>query len=131
MPYVIINNQRVPIRLDNSQQIGEGGMGLVYRLGQLNASNRQEKLVEEKLVAKIFKNPTDPKNPSREKLTTMIERPPEHVYEVINGVGYTQFAWVRYLIMDDNDRLIGTNKRTISDSEKAQLQALDKPMANA
>lgn len=107
MPYVIINNQRVPIRLDNSQQVGEGGMGLVYRLGQLNASNRQEKLVEEKLVAKIFKNPTDPKNPSREKLTTMIERPPEHVYEVINGVGYTQFAWVRYLIMDDNDRLIG------------------------
>lgn len=105
MPYVIINNQRVAIELNASQKIGEGGMGVVYRLPHL--AEHLGRQGSQKLVAKIFKDPADPKNPSREKLTTMIERPPAHVYEVINGVGYTQFAWVRHVILDDKDQLIG------------------------
>lgn len=99
MPYLIANNQRITIDLPISHEIGSGGMGIVYRLGNLLGTGN--------LVAKIFKNPTDPKNPSVAKLQAMMARPPEHIYEVINGVGYTQFAWVRHLIVGEHDELIG------------------------
>ena len=99
MPYLIANNQRITIDLPISHEIGSGGMGIVYRLGNLFGTGN--------LVAKIFKNPTDPKNPSLAKLQAMMARPPEHIYEVINGVGYTQFAWVRHLIVGEHDELIG------------------------
>ncbi len=99
MPYLIANNQRITIDLPISHEIGSGGMGIVYRLGNLLGTGN--------LVAKIFKNPTDPKNPSLAKLQAMMARPPEHIYEVINGVGYTQFAWVRHLIVGEHDELIG------------------------
>lgn len=99
MPYLIANNQRITIDLPISHEIGSGGMGIVYRLGNLFGTGN--------LVAKIFKNPTDPKNPSVAKLQAMMARPPEHIYEVINGVGYTQFAWVRHLIVGEHDELIG------------------------
>lgn len=99
MPYLIANNQRINIDLPISHEIGSGGMGIVYRLGNLLGTGN--------LVAKIFKNPTDPKNPSVAKLQAMMARPPEHIYEVINGVGYTQFAWVRHLIVGEHDELIG------------------------
>ena len=99
MPYLIVNNQRITIDLPISHEIGSGGMGIVYRLGNLFGTGN--------LVAKIFKNPTDPKNPSLAKLQAMMARPPEHIYEVINGVGYTQFAWVRHLIVGEHDELIG------------------------
>ena len=99
MPYLIVNNQRITIDLPISHEIGSGGMGIVYRLGNLLGTGN--------LVAKIFKNPTDPKNPSLAKLQAMMARPPEHIYEVINGVGYTQFAWVRHLIVGEHDELIG------------------------
>ena len=99
MPYLIANNQRITIDLPISHEIGSGGMGIVYRLGNLLGTGN--------LVAKIFKNPTDPKNPSLAKLQAMMARPPEHIYEVINGVGYTQFAWVRHLIVGEHDELVG------------------------
>lgn len=99
MPYLIANNQRITIDLPISHEIGSGGMGIVYRLGNLLGTGN--------LVAKIFKNPTDPKNPSLAKLQAMMARPPEHIYQVINGVGYTQFAWVRHLIVGEHDELIG------------------------
>lgn len=99
MPYLIANNQRITIDLPISHEIGSGGMGIVYRLGNLLGTGN--------LVAKIFKNPIDPKNPSLAKLQAMMARPPEHIYEVINGVGYTQFAWVRHLIVGEHDELIG------------------------
>ena len=99
MPYLIANNQRITIDLPISHEIGSGGMGIVYRLGNLLGTGN--------LVAKIFKNPTDPKNPSVAKLQAMMAHPPEHIYEVINGVGYTQFAWVRHLIVGEHDELIG------------------------
>lgn len=99
MPYLIANNQRITIDLPISHEIGSGGMGIVYRLGNLLGTGN--------LVAKIFKNPTDPKNPSVAKLQAMMARPPEHIYQVINGVGYTQFAWVRHLIVGEHDELIG------------------------
>lgn len=99
MPYLIANNQRITIDLPISHEIGSGGMGIVYRLGNLLGTGN--------LVAKIFKNPTDPKNPSVAKLQAMMARPPEHIYEVINGVGYTQFAWVRHLIVGEHGELIG------------------------
>ena len=99
MPYLIANSQRITIDLPISHEIGSGGMGIVYRLGNLLGTGN--------LVAKIFKNPTDPKNPSLAKLQAMMARPPEHIYEVINGVGYTQFAWVRHLIVGEHDELIG------------------------
>lgn len=99
MPYLIANHQRIAIDLPIANEIGSGGMGIVYRLGNiLGAGN---------LVAKIFKNPADPKNPSLAKLEAMMARPPEHIYEVINGVGYTQFAWVKHLIIGENGQLIG------------------------
>lgn len=99
MPYLIANNQRITIDLPISHEIGSGGMGIVYRLGNLLGTGN--------LVAKIFKNPIDPKNPSLAKLQAMMARPPEHIYQVINGVGYTQFAWVRHLIVGEHDELIG------------------------
>lgn len=99
MPYLIANNQRITIDLPISHEIGSGGMGIVYRLGNVLGTGN--------LVAKIFKNPIDPKNPSLAKLQAMMARPPEHIYEVINGVGYTQFAWVRHLIVGEHDELIG------------------------
>lgn len=99
MPYVLNNGQSMPITLAPAQEIGSGGMGVAYRIGNLFGTGN--------LVAKIFKNPHDPKNPSRQKLEAMIARPPEHVYEVINGVGYTQFAWIQHLIVDDNGQVIG------------------------
>lgn len=99
MPYLIANNQRITIDLPISHEIGSGGMGIVYRLGNLLGTGN--------LVAKIFKNPTDPKNPSLAKLQAMMARPPEHIYQVINGVGYTQFAWVRHLIVGEHDELVG------------------------
>ena len=99
MPYLLKDNQPIAITIDPSQEIGSGGMGVVYRIGNVLGGGN--------LVAKIFKNPTDPKNPSQAKLQAMIARPPEHVYEVINGVGYTQFAWVQDLIVADDGQLIG------------------------
>ncbi|MGL5252443.1 MAG: hypothetical protein ACRC7U_04795 [Moraxella sp.] len=99
MPYLLVNHQHIPITIDPSQEIGSGGMGVVYRIGT--------PVSQQPLVAKIFKHPHDNKNPSLSKLQTMIERPPQHVYQVIGGVGYTQFAWVQYLIMDDRGQLIG------------------------
>ena len=35
MPYLIANNQRITIDLPISHEIGSGGMGIVYRLGNL------------------------------------------------------------------------------------------------
>lgn len=99
MPYLLNNLHTFTLTLDPSQEIGSGGMGVVYRIGNVLGNG--------KLVAKIFKNPADPKNPSKAKLQAMIDRPPEHIYEVINGVGYTQFAWVQNLIFEDDGTLIG------------------------
>lgn len=99
MPYLLNQNQTVTIDITPSQEIGSGGMGTVYRIGNLLGTGN--------LVAKLFKNPQDPKNPSQAKLQSMIDRPPEHVYEVIDGVGYTQFAWVQHLIFSDDGQLIG------------------------
>lgn len=99
MPYLLNQLQTVTLNIDPSQEIGSGGMGVVYRIGNVLGSGN--------LVAKIFKNPADPKNPSKAKLQAMIDRPPEHIYEVINGVGYTQFAWVQHLIFEDDGSLIG------------------------
>ncbi|MFW2176974.1 MULTISPECIES: hypothetical protein [unclassified Moraxella] len=99
MPYLLNQHQTITLDIQPSQEIGAGGMGVVYRIGNLFGNGN--------LVAKIFKNPKDPKNPSKAKLQAMLNRPPEHVYEVINGVGYTQFAWVQYLIFEDDGSLVG------------------------
>ncbi|WP_395144297.1 hypothetical protein ACF3NV_09650 [Moraxella atlantae] len=99
MPYLLYNAQHYPLELSPSQQIGAGGMGVVYRIGDLFGTGR--------LVAKVFKRPDDPKNPSLAKLQTMLARPPAHVQEIINGTRYTQFAWVQYLVFADDGRLMG------------------------
>lgn len=92
-----------PITLEASQKIGSGGMGSVWRIGNVFSQEGDTS----NLVAKIYHNPDDPKTPSEEKLRAMIARTPDHVQEVINGVAYTQFAWVLYLIKDDHQRCIG------------------------
>lgn len=92
-----------PITLDDSQKIGSGGMGSVWRIGNPFSKDGGTG----NLVAKIYHNPDDPKTPSEEKLRAMIARTPDHVQEVINGVAYTQFAWVLHLIKDDHQRCIG------------------------
>lgn len=99
MPYLLHNAQRYPLSLAPNQQIGAGGMGVVYRIGDLFGTGR--------LVAKVFKRRDDPKNPSLAKLQTMLARPPAHVQEFINGTRYTQFAWVQYLVFADDGRLMG------------------------
>lgn len=99
MPYLLNNLHTFTLNLSPAQEIGSGGMGVVYRIGNVLGSGN--------LVAKIFKNPADPKNPSKAKLQAMMARSPEHIYEVINGVGYTQFAWVQHLIFNDDGTLIG------------------------
>lgn len=92
-----------PITLDDSQKIGSGGMGSVWRIGNPFSKDGGTG----NLVVKIYHNPDDPKTPSEEKLRAMIDRTPDHVQEVINGVAYTQFAWVLHLIKDDHQRCIG------------------------
>lgn len=99
MPYLLNQLQTVTLDLNPAQEIGSGGQGVVYRIGNVLGNGN--------LVAKIFKNPQDDKNPSKAKLQAMLQRPPEHIYEVINGVGYTQFAWVQHLIFEDDGSLIG------------------------
>ena len=56
MPYLIANNQRITIDLPISHEIGSGGMGIVYRLGNLLGTGN--------LVAKSLKTPPTPKTPA-------------------------------------------------------------------
>lgn len=88
-----------PIDILKTAQIGSGGMGSVWQIGNRMGTGN--------LVAKIYHNATDPKTPSEQKLLAMIDNPPDHVQEVINGVRYTQFAWPQYLIKDENLDFVG------------------------
>ncbi len=88
-----------PIHLQENQKIGSGGMGSVWRVGNLFGTGN--------MVVKIFHDPKDPKTTSEAKLWSMIRNPPEHIAQTIGGVTYTQFAWPQYIVTDDHQQFIG------------------------
>lgn len=101
MYFIITDQQKIALPpFQNSQaRIGEGGRGWVYRIGALPA------LGDGQWVVKIFKDPATEQTLA--KLNAMINCPPARLYQTIAGVRYTLFTWVRYLLVDDSERVVG------------------------
>lgn len=97
--FLIKDGVSKPIVLSPSQKIGSGGMGSVWKIGNVFGQGN--------LVAKIYHRPDEAKTPTEEKLWAMIHRTPDSIQEIIDGVKYTQFAWPQYVVKDDHQRFIG------------------------
>lgn len=83
-----------PLEIDLSKKIGEGATATVYRVIFGN----------ELLAAKIYK---PERTFSSHKLEAMLQSPPAEVVTNDDGQTFIQYTWVKYLLKDGSENLVG------------------------